>query len=247
VVLAALAALGQVRVDHAERHAVDFALEPVLEVPLVVDRQQAQFREIGSVREVRLGRVAEAEEAGQLLHHEFLHIGLQAGDGDVADGDHDDCQHENHEEPELAPIAGQHDEEADGQQREAAADNEPAEQARLAPPALLRLQPGLKLGLVEGAEGQELRPRRCVGGVHGHDRNGSLRLRSPLSHSTAAARLAGRPRMCRAVPPELGQHTRPNFFESEEQPHVKEVYARFLGAKRVGQAGSAGRRGRSAD
>jgi hypothetical protein len=40
VALAALAAFGQVCVDHAERDALDLAFESVLEGSVVVDRQQ---------------------------------------------------------------------------------------------------------------------------------------------------------------------------------------------------------------
>src|SRR5262249_34416756 len=139
------------------------------------------------------GRVGEAEEPGELLHHERLNVGLELGDRGVADRDDDDPKHDDDEEPELAPVAGQYDDEPDRQGRKAAADDDEAQEARLGPPALMGREPGLELTLVEAAEGEEFRPRRGVGGgVHGHGRADSLRLRSLPSNSTAAGRMAGR-------------------------------------------------------
>jgi hypothetical protein len=186
VALAALAALRQVRLDHAELDALDLAFDAVLEVAVVVHRQHAQLGEIRGIGEIGLGAVAEAEEARQLLHDEGLHVRLQLGDRDVADGDHDDPEDDDDEDPKSAPVASQHGDQPHGQRGEAAADDEPAQQARLAAAALLRLEPRLDLLLVERAEGQEFRPRRrfCIGFCR-HDRD-SHPLRFDAIDSTAA-------------------------------------------------------------
>ena len=170
--LAGAAPLPEVGLDHLERHALDLALEAVLEGGAGVVGQQVEVAEQVDPVETRLCLVGELEEAGEFVHHELLHVGLQVPQRNIADDDHGDGAEENGEYPEVVPLSGHDVIETHGQQRETAADDEPAQPARLATAALLRLEPGFELRFVEAAKRQEFGPRRGIGGGlcrHGRD------------------------------------------------------------------------------